>query len=113
MNPRIEKLKDEIEKLKSKLSKGQVRLRELEKQLTDLENADIVAAVRGVEIAPDELAAFVRMFKEKQEGSIVPDIEAAVINGAGASDGKPGAKLKETDSAANMNNDKEDSDDEN
>jgi len=75
VNPRIAKIKDEIEKIKVKMNKGQNRLRELEKQLTDLENADIVAAVRGVEIAPDELAAFVKMFKEKQQGGTVPDLE--------------------------------------
>ena len=68
MNPRIEKIKDEIEKIKVKMNKSQTRLRELEKQLTNLENADIVAAVRGVDIAPDELSALVRMFKEKQQG---------------------------------------------
>jgi len=75
MNPRIDKLKDEITKTKDKVLKGQNRLRELEKQLTDLENADIISAVRGVEIAPDELAAFVAMFKEKQQGGIVPNLE--------------------------------------
>ena len=57
------------------MNKSQIRLRELEKQLTNLENADIVAAVRGVDIAPDELAAFVRMFKEKQQGVTVPDLD--------------------------------------
>ena len=75
MNPRIKKLKDEIEKTKDRVNKGQVRLRELEKQLTDLENADIVAAVRGVDIAPDELDAFVKMFKAKQHGGTVPSLE--------------------------------------
>jgi hypothetical protein len=75
MNPRIAKIQDEMEKLKIKINKGQIRLRELEKQLTDLENADIISAVRGVEIAPDELAAFVQMFKEKQQGGTVPNLE--------------------------------------
>ena len=83
MNPRIEKLKDEIEKIKVKINKGQNRLRELEKQLTDLENADIVAAVRGVDIAPDELAAFVQMFKEKQKGGTVPDMGADLVAPSG------------------------------
>jgi anthranilate phosphoribosyltransferase len=100
MNPRIAKIKDEIEKIKEKLSRGQIRLRELEKQLTDLENADIVAAVRGVEIAPDELAAFVQMFKEKQKGGTVPNLETAdTVPIKGISDPK-------------TNNDEEDSDDE-
>jgi len=75
MNPKIEKIKDEIEKIQTKMNKGQIRLRELEKQLTDLENADIVAAVRSVDIAPNELAAFVKIFKEKQQGRTVPDME--------------------------------------
>jgi len=77
MNPRIVKIREEIERIKVKMTKGQIRLRELEKQLTELENADIVAAVRGVDIAPDELAAFMRMFREKQQGgALVPDLES-------------------------------------
>jgi len=75
MNPKIAKIKDEIEKTKVKINKGQTRLRELEKQLTDLENADILAAVREVDIAPNELAAFVQMFREKQRGMAVPDLD--------------------------------------
>jgi hypothetical protein len=75
MNPRIVKIKDEIEKIKVKMTKGQARLRELEKQLVDLENADIVAAVRGIDVAPDELAAFVQRFKEQQKGGTVPNLE--------------------------------------
>jgi len=76
MNPKIAKLKDEKEKIIVKLNKGQARLREIDKQLLDLENADIVAAVRGVDIAPDELAAFVQMFREKQQGTTVPNLDA-------------------------------------
>ena len=77
MNPRIAKIKDEMAKLKDKINKGQNRYKELEKQLVDLENADIVAAVRGVEVAPDELAAFVQMLRGKQKGGTVPNIETA------------------------------------
>ena len=80
MNPRIEKIKDEIEKIKVKMNKGQIRLRELEKQLTDLENADIVAAVRGIDIAPDQLAAFVQMFKDKQGGGTIPNLDTAPVD---------------------------------
>ena len=97
MNPRIAKIKDEIEKTKIKISKGQIRLRELEKQLTDLENADIIAAVRGVEVAPDELAAFVQMLKDKQKGGTVPNLEL------------PAETPTKDDSAQNPNNDEEDS----
>ena len=74
MNPRIKKIKDEIEKIKVRMNKSQIRLRELENQLTNLENADIVAVVRSVDIAPEELADFVRMFKEKQQGMTIPNL---------------------------------------
>jgi len=97
MNPRIAKIKDEIEKTKTKISRGQIRLRELEKQLTDLENADIIAAVRGVEVAPDELAAFVLMLKEKQKGGTVPNLELTAETPT------------KGDSAPNPDNDEEDS----
>ena len=111
MNPRIAKLKDEIEKTKDKVNKGQIRLRELEKQLTDLENADIVAAVRGVDIAPDELAAFVKMFRQKQQGGTVPNLDnpgtAVTANTSTAVSDITGV------SATNPNNDEEDSFDEN
>ena len=75
MNPKIERITSEIEKLKVKMAGHQQRLRDLERQKTELENADIISAVRGVDIAPDEFAAFVRMFKEKQGGAL-PDLEA-------------------------------------
>ena len=78
MNPRIAKLKDEIAKTKDKVNKGQIRLRELEKQLVDLENADIISAVRGVDIPPDELENFVKMFKAKQHGGTVPNIDVPI-----------------------------------
>ena len=77
MNPRIEKISAEIEKVRAKLSSHQARLRELERQKTEFENADILAMVRGMDVAPDEFAAFVRMFKAqraKQAGAL-PDLE--------------------------------------
>ena len=73
MNPRIERITAEIDKLREKIASNQNRLRELERLKTELENNDIIAAVRGVDIAPDEFAAFVRMFKE-QHGGVFPEI---------------------------------------
>jgi len=98
MNPRIAKLKDEIAKTKDKVNKGQIRLRELEKQLVDLENADIISAIRGVDIPPDELANFVQMFKAKQHGGTVPNMDIAEMPKRGVT---------------NTNNDEEDSINEN
>lgn len=81
MNPRIEKISVEIEKVKAKLLNNQTRLRDLERQKTELENADILAAVRGIDVSPDEFAVFVEMFKAqraKQAGAL-PDIEVNTI----------------------------------
>ena len=84
MNPKIERVTNEIEKLREKMSTYQNRLRELERQKTELENADIIATVRSVDIALDELAAFIRMFKA-QQGGAVPNLDTttndrAVLN---------------------------------
>ena len=76
MNPRIQKITDEAEKLRRKITEYQARLRELERQKTELENADIVAMVRGIDIPPGQLAEFARMFKERK-GCAVPDLPAA------------------------------------
>jgi len=40
---------------------------------TELENADIVAMVRSIDILPSELEAFVRSYKEQRKSALVPD----------------------------------------
>lgn len=59
MNPKIQKITQDIEKLRHKITAGQARLRELERQKIELENADIVAAVRSMDVAPEELRALI------------------------------------------------------
>jgi len=71
MNQRLQKITYEIEKLRKKLNNYQNRLRDLERQKTELENADIVALVRGVDIPPDELMAFIKAFKDQSGDSVV------------------------------------------
>lgn len=68
MATKIEKMADEIERLKMKIADYQTRLRDLERLKTEMENADIVAMVRGVDVAPDELRAFIKEFKKQQAG---------------------------------------------
>lgn len=75
MNPKIQKLADEIEKMRRKVAEYQSRLRDMERQKTELENADIIAMVRGVDITPEQLAEFARMFMEKHGGAL-PEIPA-------------------------------------
>ena len=68
MNPRLPKINDEIVKTKGKLADYQNRLRDLERLKTELENADIVALVRGVDALPDELVAFIKAYQDKSSG---------------------------------------------
>lgn len=65
MNPRIPKLNAEIVKLQAKVSHFQDRLKELEQQRTELENTEIIEMVRSVTATPEELAAFIKAFREK------------------------------------------------
>lgn len=65
MTPKIEKLNVEIERIKAKITDYQARLRELERQRTEAENTEIVELVRGVDATPQELATFIRAFRER------------------------------------------------
>lgn len=64
MNQKIAKINAEIDKTKAKIFEFQSRLRELERQKTEVENTEIVELVRGVDATPQELAAFIRAFRE-------------------------------------------------
>jgi len=66
MNPKIVKIDAEIDKIKAKISELQARLRELARQKTELENTEIVELVRDVDVTPQELAAFIRAFREQK-----------------------------------------------
>ena len=74
MNPKINKVIGDIEKTKDKIAEFQARLKELERLKTELENADIVAMVRGINIPPSELEAFARAFMEQRNTVAVPDV---------------------------------------
>ena len=58
MSNKLQKVLSEIDKVKEKIAVQQTRLRELEQQKTELENMEIVGMVRGLDVAPEELAAF-------------------------------------------------------
>lgn len=73
LNPKINKVIGEIEKTKERIAEQQTRLRELERQKTELENAGIVAMVRGIDIPPAEFEAFARAFMEQRKTTAVPD----------------------------------------
>jgi len=58
VNQKITRITDEIEKTKEKLAGVMARLRELEKQKNELENAELVAVIRGMKATPEEFEAF-------------------------------------------------------
>lgn len=60
MSNKLQKVLSEIDKVKEKIAVQQTRLRELEQQKTELENMEIVGMVRGLDVAPEELAAFIK-----------------------------------------------------
>ena len=60
MNAKIERVNKEIDKAKTKIAEQQARLRDLEKQKTELENLEIVEAVRGMNISIADLAALLK-----------------------------------------------------
>lgn len=72
MNPKIEKLAKEIDKTREKIAELQAKLRDLEKQKTELENTDIVALVRSLNLTPQELSAFIKGRQENPMADHAP-----------------------------------------
>lgn len=79
MNAKIERVNKDIDKTKEKINEFQTKLRELEKQKTELENIDIVEAVRGMDIPLTDLATMLKAFRDQ--------------SGAPSSSGQSGSKL--------------------
>ena len=69
MNPKIQKTISDIEKTRARIAEQQARLRELEAQKTDLENTEIISLFRSVDVAPSELAGFIRAYREQSAGA--------------------------------------------
>ncbi len=78
MNAKIERVSKDIDKTKDKISEFQTKLRELEKQKTELENMEIVDAVRGMDISLTDLAALRKAAKSggATSGQVGPKSEA-------------------------------------
>ena len=69
MSNKLQKVLSEIDKVKEKIAVQQTRLRELEQQKTELETMEIVGMVRGLDVAPEELAAFIKAFRGSKAGT--------------------------------------------
>lgn len=81
MNAKIERVSKDIQKTKDKINEFQTKLRELEKQKTELENMEIVDAVRGMDISLVDLAALLKVAKSggATSGQVGPKLEAPAI----------------------------------
>jgi hypothetical protein len=63
MNQKLQKTVREIERANAKIAELQALLPELEAQKTDLENTEIVKAVRSACVAPGDLADFLASYR--------------------------------------------------
>ena len=57
---KLDRIERDIQKTKTKIAELQKQLRELEAAKTEQENLQIVQLVRGLNMTPQEFAAFVR-----------------------------------------------------
>ena len=58
MASKLDRIEKDIQKTKSKIAEFQKQLRELETQKTEQENLQIIQLVRGMNMKPEEFAAF-------------------------------------------------------
>ena len=78
MNQRIEKVKLELEKTREKISRLQARQRDFERQLVELQNADILAIVRAIDVPPEELSELIRKLKKQALPNNIPQEEEII-----------------------------------
>ena len=64
MNPKIKKTQDELERTKDKIAELQALVPQLERSITDMENTEIIKAVRSANIALADLPAFISSLKQ-------------------------------------------------
>jgi hypothetical protein len=69
MNTKLQKTIREIERVKAQLAELQALLPELEKRKTDIENTEIIRAVRSVCVAPGDLDAVLAAYRAELTGS--------------------------------------------
>ena len=75
MAKRLSRIERDIERLKEKISEYQQQLKELEAAKTEQENLQIVQLVRGLNMTPEEFAAFVRGGALQAPPAPQPDFE--------------------------------------
>ena len=72
---KLERIEKDIEKTKGKIAELQKQLRELEAAKTEQENLQIIQLVRGMNMKPEEFAAFLRSGAMQTAPAPQPDFE--------------------------------------
>ena len=72
---KLDRIERDIEKTKTKIAELQKQLRELEAAKTEQENLQIVQLVRGLNMTPEDFAAFVRGGALQAPPAPLPDFE--------------------------------------
>ena len=72
---KIDRINREIEKTREKITEYQNKLKGLEAQKTEAENLQIVQLVRGLNMTPQEFAAFVRGGALQAAPAPIPEFE--------------------------------------
>jgi len=67
MNPKYEKICSEIEKIEEKIQKLQTRLDNLYEKRTEMENTEIVSAIRSLVMDKEQLMSFLGCLKKGKE----------------------------------------------
>ena len=73
MANKLDRIERDIQKTKTKIAELQKQLRELEAAKTEQENLQIVQLVRGLNMTPEEFAAFVRKHDSTAMSSLPSD----------------------------------------
>ena len=67
MNPKYEKICSEIEKIEEKIQKLQTRLNNLYEKRTEMENTEIISAIRSLVMDKEQLMGFLEDMKKGKE----------------------------------------------
>lgn len=69
---KLDRIQRDIDKTKSKIAEMQKQLKELEAQKTEQENLQIIQLVRGMNMKPEEFAAFLRSGAMQAAPTVTP-----------------------------------------
>lgn len=82
MTPKLQKINTELDKARTRLTETQERICELERQKTELENTEIIALFRSLNVASDELPAFIAAMKTAALPQAEPAVTAPAVSGS-------------------------------